>query len=85
MNTLKQRTPGFAMQISRTIFRTATAVTVAIAAAPLWAQDAAASGDKASWAFSYILVFLLVALGLMAVCRPGSRSAEIKRQDDDEE
>lgn len=42
-------------------------------------------GDKASWAMSYLLVGLFIALGLMAVCRPGSRTAEIKRQDDDEE
>lgn len=57
-----------------------------MAGSPLWAQDdGAASGDKASWAFGYILVFLLTALGLMAVCRPGNRSAEIKRQEEDEE
>jgi hypothetical protein len=49
-------------------------------------KDAAApSGDQASWAFSYILVGLLVALGLMAVCRPGNRTSEIKPPDEDEE
>jgi hypothetical protein len=51
----------------------------------LLAQETAeASGDKASWAFGYILVVLLVALGLMAVCRPGTRSNEIKRIVDEE-
>jgi len=74
------------MHISRSIFRIAIAFSSLMAAAPAWAQDAAEStGDKAGWAFSYILVFLLVALGLMAVCRPGNRSAEIKRQEEDEE
>ncbi len=49
-------------------------------------KDAAeASGDKAGWAFSYLLVGLFVVLGLMAVCRPGSRTSEIKLSDDDEE
>ena len=74
------------MQTLRFLVRTFATVAAMLAAAPLWAQTTPApSGDKASWAFSYLLVFLLVALGLMAVCRPGNRSTEIKRQDDDEE
>jgi hypothetical protein len=62
-----------------------TSALVMLFASAAMAQEQAASGDKASWAFSYILVFLFVALGLMAVCRPGSRSSEIKRVDDEEE
>jgi hypothetical protein len=70
-----------------TLFRHWKSLAIAAAAwltcaATLLAQKkdaAAASGDKAGWALSYLLVILLVALGLMAVCRPGSRAKEIKR------
>jgi hypothetical protein len=34
--------------------------------------------DKGSWVLSYALVILAVALGLMAVCRPGSRTKDVK-------
>lgn len=34
--------------------------------------------DKSSWALSYLLVILLIALGLIVVCRPVHRSAELK-------
>lgn len=47
------------------------------------AQEAnEASGDKASWAMSYLLMILLIALGLIAVCRPGSRSSELDLKED---
>ena len=72
------------MTLSRWILSSACIALMGLAA-PLMAQDAAAaSGNKASRAFGYILVGLFVALGLMAVCRPGNRTSEIKRVEEEE-
>jgi hypothetical protein len=46
-----------------------------------WAQQtppADPADDKGSWVLSYALVILGIALGLMAVCRPGNRTKDVK-------
>lgn len=45
---------------------------------PAWAAPEESSGPKASWILAYLLVVLGIALGLIAICRPGKRSKEIK-------
>lgn len=37
---------------------------------------------KESWSLSYLLVVVGIALGLVAVCRPGSRHKEIQSTDE---
>ena len=42
------------------------------------AQEPALSNDQSSWVLGYALAVLAIALGLVAVCRPGSRSSDVK-------
>ena len=51
--------------------------------APVLAQDPPpANPDKSSWVLGYALVILGIALGLVAVCRPGNRTSEVRIEDD---
>jgi len=46
-------------------------------------QDAAAEGSTGkSWLFGYFIVGLFIALGLVILCRPGSRKLEFRRPDE---
>ena len=49
-----------------------------VLAAPALAQEEPVSNDKSSWVLGYALVFLGIVLGLVAVCRPGNRSSEVR-------
>lgn len=53
-------------------------------AASSFAQEEAATGpkDKASWVMAYGLTGLGIVLGLVAVCRPGNRSSEVRVDDE---
>ena len=73
--------------VRRIITRTRRATTswlvlVTFCAAPALAQEAPASNDKSSWVLGYALVLLGIVLGLVAICRPGNRSAEVRRDDE---
>ncbi len=59
---------------------TATAAVVLLTSCAVALGQAAqpASGDKSGWFLGYALVGLAVVLGLLAVCRPGRRTTEIK-------
>ena len=49
---------------------------------PAWAQETVTeSAGKTSWVLPYALVVLGVGLGLVGVCKPGRRSAELRRRD----
>lgn len=50
--------------------------------APAWAQEAATEATgKTSWVLPYTLTVLGVGLGLVGICRPGRRTAELRRRD----
>lgn len=56
---------------------------VALAQHEQQAADAPAGPvDKSGWMLGYALVLLAIALGLIAVCRPGSRTNEIKIEEE---
>lgn len=44
-----------------------------------WAQVRVAEPPKPRYVMSYVLMFLMVGLGLMLICRPGKRSRDIQR------
>jgi hypothetical protein len=46
------------------------------------AQDDGLPKDQSSWVLGYALVILGIVLGLVAVCRPGNRSADVKIDDE---
>lgn len=59
--------------------------------APLWlvnctrlalAQEADEAVVKENWSLSYLAVVLLIALGLIGVCRPGRRLKEIREEEE---
>ena len=54
-------------------------------AGSLFAQESAPTGpkDKSSWVMAYGLTGLGIVLGLVAVCRPGNRSSEVRVDDED--
>ena len=45
-------------------------------------EEATGPTDNSSWVLGYALVILGIALGLVAVCRPGNRSAEVRMDDE---
>ena len=65
-----------------TVAVTIVVLMLALLAAPALAQEAAGSSDKSSWVLGYALVLLGIVLGLVAVCRPGNRSAEVRLNDE---
>jgi choline-glycine betaine transporter len=44
-----------------------------------WAQVRVVDPPKPRYVMSYVLMFLMVGLGLMLICRPGKRSRDIQR------
>ena len=46
------------------------------------AQEPVVSNDKSSWVLGYALTIMGIVLGLLAVCRPGNRSAEVRVDDE---
>ena len=74
--------------LRRTVIRSAYAfasviLTTTVLTAPLLAQDEPTGPqDKSSWVLGYALVILGIVLGLVAVCRPGNRSADVRIDDE---
>ena len=74
------------IQRARRLCLTAITIGVALVATNIaMAQTEAPDphADKSSWVLGYALVVLAIALGLTAVCRPGSRSKDVKIVDEE--
>lgn len=74
--------PGFYRMVSRAATFVVGCWLSLMWTLPAWAAPEDSSGPKASWALAYMIVVLGIALGLIAVCRPGKRNKEIKLPDE---
>ena len=71
--------PSWRKLVSKfTATATAAVLLLTSCAVALGQEAEPASDDKSGWVLGYALVLLAIALGLVAVCRPGRRTAEVK-------
>ena len=75
--------PSWWRPLKRQVVAALTVLCASAAFGPLaMAQEEEISYDKSSWVLSYALVLLAITLGLVAICRPGNRSKDVKTEEE---